>query len=1033
MIAVGTTSAINPPQACFGFGGNLYVTDFAGNIEQFGINSSNGSLTYSSIQSVSAGSGSYPGQPVVFDPNDGIHSPVLFTGIYGAISEIEVFLFAGAISPSGTISATSGLNPGLTISGNYLFAAIGGGVNQIEVFSVNSSGWPTSTGSSYSTADAPSCLAKNGGYLYVSLPSINQIQIFSINPSSGALTSIGSPITTHSSLSPKGLASDGKYLYVSIPGSGSSSIQAYLINSLTGALTYSSTLSSLTPNLWGLAVYGNYLYGTGDQIQIISLICSATLSLTASSSLSATASIKVHSSLSIVTSPVVLSATASIKIHASCSLSTYAGVSGSGHRSACRLNIITDPISLSAHAKVIVSGHSSTITSAEIISTDAYRTPVYKRFIHRQGVTYSLKTRLIHRSTSQLNIYKKFIHRSSNSGIVSRRLIHRAESAKEIFLRKIHKANLYTPVVPGSGMPANPPYGYVYGPGQPELPVAISSFEQAWRFGYLSDSPVDPNTGLPDPSLANRQFSVDISVAGPALSGTMELGCMPASMSLNITESAPATWGIMLQNAGYYHPMNTSSPWFEVMDDAPLVGDSSLPKTGVLHLERKEMIALITLCQTPFNFRGLGTAWSHEIESKQQRFEFSWKGVDHSQKLSCEGQTMKDVKSKPNALIYSQFVLAEILTRYGVQYNLRHLPDNFPIVFLSRQNGRPIDWIQQILGVSLAEWIMVGGDVFTPYLPNPTATPQFNYFLDGPGVVDSESYSASMQNVCNKLTVIRAVDAGGGAVTVECNNFGQYTATFPTPISMPRWNVVTQQGGLCSDYECYNSAGQLIAYRESRLASFTPLGAGSIADGGAIQDCAKIIFTFGHLPFNLTDGVTSGYAKVTFTGTVGMSGDSFGGTQFDGQTSAADPLPGFKCTVINSSSIAKYGIRAVEVTANPLIPTKRDMQIYAMRYLYRLMRQEREASYKVPYNPAINPGVNVSETYRPWGIVGRSRLVTKVQHAISNRPENRYTIYTGNEYPDPGQISLVGSESIGVNGATIFHTSIGPGIAAGVS
>ena len=666
-------------------------------------------------------------------------------------------------------------------------------------------------------------------------------------------------------------------------------------------------------------------------------------------------------------------------------------------------SITLDNCAVAGVAAVPISFTAGSITLADCAVIPGYisRTPLQVDLSHRYEAFQGLEVDLSHRYVSYQSIFRdmQVLYSSASPGefwAVEKNLSHRYESCKKLAKDLQHRYQSFPEVVVGSGMPAIAPPGITYGTGQPELPPNISKWELQWRFGYC----------LPE------DFSIDINIAGPEVDGDVKnLGCIPNAMTISYPESGPSTWGFSLQErAGYYHPMNQSSPWYKVMDEEPLMSATTVTihgqpiPSGVV--VRKEMQATINLADTQHIFHGLGTAWDHSRASKDQLINFTWKGVDHSQKLFVEHQTMRDVISnKYRGNRYSQEVMAEILNKFSVKFDFSHLPDNFPIPFLSRQSGRPIDWIQQILNCSLAEWRMVDGITFTPYLPEIAVAPSYVYFLDGPGVCDTESYQASMQNVYNHVIVVRAADVGGAATApMEVDEFKEYEYTFPVPVNGPLWSIVQAQGGAFSDYICYNPSGNVIAVREPRPESGL---IGSMADflfiSGYIQNCAKIKFTWGHLPVTPGDGVTGGYGKIQFTGTPNINSDNYGGSQFDGQASQSDPLPGFRAEAIDLPSVAKYGYRPIELQANPLLPTKQAAQIHAGRYLYRLLRQAREATYKVPLNTDLYPGTVVGEVDKKFGytkLAPRMRLLTRVTHNFSQRPEERYTTYTGNEYPD---------------------------------
>ncbi len=109
-----------------------------------------------------------------------------------------------------------------------------------------------------------------GNYLFISNSGQNEIMVFAIDGTSGALTAVpGSPFVTV--IEPGNLAIDGlgKYLYVCIDGSHTGSlIQGFTIGS-NGALTAMS--NTFTYPMWQLQgeTSGKYMIGTSGNVQFL--------------------------------------------------------------------------------------------------------------------------------------------------------------------------------------------------------------------------------------------------------------------------------------------------------------------------------------------------------------------------------------------------------------------------------------------------------------------------------------------------------------------------------------------------------------------------------------------------------------------------------------------------------------------------------------------------------------------------------------------------------------------------------------------
>lgn len=114
-----------------------------------------------------------------------------------------------------------------------------------------------------------------GKYLYISDSGTNEILVYSINSTTGALTAVGSPITT--TMEPGNLATDGlgRYLYLCLDGSdhNGAGIVGYTIGS-NGALTVIPGGAFTVPavGIWQLQgdASGNYMIGTsGNTMSIL--------------------------------------------------------------------------------------------------------------------------------------------------------------------------------------------------------------------------------------------------------------------------------------------------------------------------------------------------------------------------------------------------------------------------------------------------------------------------------------------------------------------------------------------------------------------------------------------------------------------------------------------------------------------------------------------------------------------------------------------------------------------------------------------
>jgi 6-phosphogluconolactonase len=138
----------------------------------------------------------------------------------GAVSQLVVdpsgkFLYASNDNEFGSVSA-------YTISATGALTPVPGSPFAIPVPSFN----PTST--------APYGIVDTGSFVYVTLSATNKIAAFSVDRTTGALTTVpGSPFAAGNS--PAAFALSGNFLYAVNPGDGT--VSGYTIDTASGALT----------------------------------------------------------------------------------------------------------------------------------------------------------------------------------------------------------------------------------------------------------------------------------------------------------------------------------------------------------------------------------------------------------------------------------------------------------------------------------------------------------------------------------------------------------------------------------------------------------------------------------------------------------------------------------------------------------------------------------------------------------------------------------------------------------------------------
>lgn len=639
------------------------------------------------------------------------------------------------------------------------------------------------------------------------------------------------------------------------------------------------------------------------------------------------------------------------------------GASGSVLVSA-DLSVSEEADALSGAAKVLVSADLSVAEDGDSLS-GVVSIPIYATLsVVESNDRPSIRKRFLHRLYIGKTQTKRFTYTFSVGKSQQKRFLHRVNFSSAIQVRFQHNFAVY-------------PYADPI--AEPEL-------------AYLSSV-----YGIPPIELATKKNLGPLDVKF-LVSGS-DIGCIPYQFTINMSESQPTTWALSIMD-----PFGNNSPLRNnLMDEKPgsLPGPYYVPPTppGGIPVPAptwptpvKTLTVNVKWGGLAWSFSGIPQSWSHTRNWENRYFSFCWKGTDHSVKLNRDNQTMRTVR-RQSALS----VMKEILNNYGVQYNLSNWnsSEDFVIPVMHRQSGNPMEWLTQILGVRMMEWRMEYGRVFTPYYPpSGASSPSFTHDFEKMEMLE-ESYEASAQAVINKVVVLRAVESSGFQAFADVFEFkAGYTVSFPTPISMGYYNVVYANEGIFCNFHWMRN-GEIIASREV-LSGLAPDGGGYTYGGaGSIIDCDSVEFEWHIAP---RQGVITGSpGRIEFHGIQKVDDNSWGEPQILGGGSINDPAPWTRAISQNINSQHKYGIRQIELQANPLIPTSAVAQVYADRYIFRVSQQARFATYRLPLNLYIVPGCIIYEIDDMLGL-SRRRIVTSATHNLSNDPGNRYTSFTGVDY-----------------------------------
>jgi YVTN family beta-propeller protein len=236
--------------------------------------------------------GDYPGSVTVAPSGKFVYvtnSGDVWDPDYGSVAMYTVDTTTGALTSTGAINGNC---PGLCFpaavvvdpSGKFAYVASGGGgfPYNVEMYTINAtSGALTSIGSIAAGTD-PVAVAVDpaGKFAYVTDSGSNDVSMYSIDATTGALESIG---TIAAGTDPVSIAVDpaGKFAYVA--DSGSNDVSMYSIDSTTGSLTLMGMIAAgLSPTSIAMHPSGNFAYVTNsgsNDVLMFSIASTGTLTL----------------------------------------------------------------------------------------------------------------------------------------------------------------------------------------------------------------------------------------------------------------------------------------------------------------------------------------------------------------------------------------------------------------------------------------------------------------------------------------------------------------------------------------------------------------------------------------------------------------------------------------------------------------------------------------------------------------------------------------------------------------------------------
>lgn len=248
-------------------------------ISAFGVNAVTGSLSQIGAPIASGGNSPnglffHPSGNFLYVTNQTSNSVSAFS----VAADGTLTTISGSPFSAGTASTLNGVV--VDPSGNYLYAASMGGTGGVVGYSINQttgaltlipgSPFKNTNGGFANTGDGIT-IHKNGQWLYMGLVGVKRVAAYSIDPATGVLTGIGTPVLNNSTTgytdnggSGANISPDGLFFYgtaFSTTASDPKKVLTYAIDQSTGALTLASEADSGGgPNDVRVDINGDFAY-----------------------------------------------------------------------------------------------------------------------------------------------------------------------------------------------------------------------------------------------------------------------------------------------------------------------------------------------------------------------------------------------------------------------------------------------------------------------------------------------------------------------------------------------------------------------------------------------------------------------------------------------------------------------------------------------------------------------------------------------------------------------------------------------------
>ena len=396
-----------------------------------------------------------------------------------------------------------------------------------------------------------------------------------------------------------------------------------------------------------------------------------------------------------------------------------------------------------------------------------------------------------------------------------------------------------------------------------------------------------------------------------------------------------ASWNVTFNdsNSCLFSPVNAESEFYDWLGLDVFSGPWTVKRTWRIHnligdTEWKSPVLLPLAIKEPITAKKISTSVS---------------GYDLTRNLMQPSQTLETQVSTCGDIVYSHEIIKMILEAGGIKHwDLTKL-DEFPVRKMHLQGGCLIDFINQILEVTVGYWFF-DGEVFVAFQPHQkkhladwTYTANENIFQ-----LDNEW---SLVDNMNDIMVVRTHETAG--LELFCAKGPEACGMQKLSLAHPRWAPSlyvlgqTIKLGRIGSVDWLDVNGK---YKDDE---------GGVSGTAPWHTCQFIFYPDESRRDSLMDGFCEWCVEIG-----GLTEEEVGGELFPSET--------YNVHVADLVDQAKHGIwEAENAVDNPLIPNEDWATKHGERKIAEAIRRRKRKTFKTAYNPFIKPGATIEIKNNP--------------------------------------------------------------------